>query len=165
MFVKCHTYNFTWIAYEDPLWREQTTVPQEHAMAMMAALFHYKMHAADIMRFLGATYTGEHRDIPAITEVLISHDIDPWLIAQYVRATTVGCPNHFNAESSRENVLLQWREGNHSSITKQMVEVMNTISKEHRNRYNMPLSVWIFRYLSHTFTTPQHILIALANSA
>ena len=52
MFFKCNLYDFTWIAYENPLWKEQTTVPQEHAMAMMAALFHYKMHAADIMRFL-----------------------------------------------------------------------------------------------------------------
>ena len=108
---------------------------------MMAALFHYKMHAADIMRFLGGIYTREHRAIPAITEVLIPHNIDPWLIAQYVQATTVGYPNHSNAESSRENALIHWREGNHSSITIQMVEVMITISKEHRNWYNMPLSV------------------------
>ena len=165
MYVKCDSYDFTWIAYENPLWKEQTTVPQAHAMAMMAALFHYKMHAADIMRFLGGTYTGEHRDIPGITDILISHDIDPWLIAQYVRATTVGCPNHFNAESSRENALLHWREGNHSSVTKHMVDVMNTIAKEHRNRYNMPLSVWIFRYLPHAFTTPQHMLIAFMKNA
>ena len=27
MFVKCHTYDFTWIVYQDPLWRKQTTVP------------------------------------------------------------------------------------------------------------------------------------------
>ena len=82
MFLKCHLYNFTWIAYEYLLWREQTTVPQEHAMAMMVALFHYKIHAADIMWFLGGTYTREHCDIPAITEILISHDIDLWLITQ-----------------------------------------------------------------------------------
>ena len=82
MFAKYHTYNFKWIAYEDSLWRKQTTVPQEHAMAMMAALFHYKIHAADIMRFLGGTYTGGNFDIQAIADILISHDIDPWLIAQ-----------------------------------------------------------------------------------
>ena len=51
MVVKCYSYDFTWIAYKDPFWKEQTTVPQEHAMEIMAALSHYKMHAADIMRF------------------------------------------------------------------------------------------------------------------
>jgi hypothetical protein len=46
-----------------------------------------------------------------------------------------------------------------------MIEVMNTIAKEHRNRYNMPLSVWIFRYLPHAFMTPQHMLIAFMKNA
>ena len=64
------------------------------------------MHAADVMRFLGGTYTEEHRDIDAIVEILNSHDIDPWLISQYIRATTVSCPNHFVAETTRENALL-----------------------------------------------------------
>ena len=51
---------------------------------MLAALFHYNMHAADIMRFLGGTYTGEHSGIDAIVVNLNSHDIDPWLISQYI---------------------------------------------------------------------------------
>jgi len=161
MFIKCHSYDFTWIAYEDPFWKEQTTVPQNHSTAMLAALFHYKMHASDVMRFLGGTYTGEHRDIDAIVEILVSHDIDPWLITQFIRATTVGCPNHFVAETSRENALLHWREGNHPSIKKNMVAVLNTMAKEHRNRYNIPLPCTIFRYLPHGFLTPQHMLLIL----
>ena len=106
MLIKCHNYNFTWIAYEDPYWKDQNKVPQSHAMAMMAALFHYRMHAADIMRFPGGTYTGEYRDINAAVECLTSYDVDPWLIAQYVRATTVGCPNHMVAEITRENAMI-----------------------------------------------------------
>ena len=106
MIIKCHSYDFTWIAYEDPFWKQQTTVPQSHSRAMLAALFHYRMHAPDLMRFFGGTYTGEHKDINAITACLTSHHIDPWLITQYIRATTVGCPNYFVAETSRENALL-----------------------------------------------------------
>ncbi|KAL7552383.1 hypothetical protein ACHAWF_015625 [Thalassiosira exigua] len=75
-------------------------------MAMLAALFHYRMHAADAMRFLGGTFTGEHRGITSIIETLTSHDIDPWLIAHYVRTMTVGFPAYFVAESSRENTML-----------------------------------------------------------
>ena len=106
MIVKCHDYNFTWVAYEDPFWKKQLTVPRDHAYAMLAALFHYRMHAPDLMRFLGGTYTGEHRDITATVECLVSHDINPWLITKYVQVMTVGCPTHFFAETNQENSML-----------------------------------------------------------
>ena len=139
-------------------WKQQTTVPQSHSRAMLAALFHYRMHAPDLMRFLGGTYTGEHKDINAITACLTSHDIDPWLITQYIRATTVGCPNYFVAETSRENALLHLEKGNHPSVKKNLVDVLSTSAKEHCNRYNIPLPCYAARYLPHSFITPTHAL-------
>ena len=53
--VQLKNYDFTWIRDEDPYWKKQLTVPQSHARAMMAAMFHYGMHASDVMRFLGGT--------------------------------------------------------------------------------------------------------------
>ena len=158
MIIKCHSYDFTWIAYEYPFWKQQTDVPLSHAFAMLAALFHYRMHAPDVMRFLGGTYTGEHRDIKSIVQCLTSHSIDPWLITQYVRATTIGCPNHFSADMTRENALHHWREGNHPSVKKELDNVLSTMAKEHRNRFNMPLPNYIARYIPHLFITPQHAL-------
>ena len=126
---------------------------------MLAALFHYKMHAPGVMRFLVAqSYTGEHRVITSIVQILTSHNIDPWLITQYIRATTTGCPTHFPAEISRENALLHWRQGNHPSVKKELVNVLNTMAKEHRNRFNMPLPNYIARYMPHLFLTSQHAL-------
>ena len=139
MITKCHTYDFTWIAYEDQFGAQQSVVPRSHTYAMLSVLFHYLMHAADLMRFFGGTYAGEHRDINEIVRCLTSHDIDPWLITQYIRATTVGCPNHFVADTSRDNSLLHWRKGNHPLVKKYLVDVLSTIAKEHRNRFNMPL--------------------------
>ena len=72
------------MAYEDRFWKAQTTVPIIHARAMLTSLVHYKMHADDVMRFLGGTYMGEHWDIDAIVIELNKHDIDPWLVSQYV---------------------------------------------------------------------------------
>ena len=77
MIIQCTSYDFTWIAYEDSFWKQQLYVPQSHALAMMAALFHYRMHAPDVMRFLGGTYTGKHRDINDIGATLTIHNIDP----------------------------------------------------------------------------------------
>ena len=110
---------------------KKTTVPQEHAIAMMAATYHYGMHTPDVLRFLGGTYTGEHRDIDETVRILTSHDIDPWLITQYIRATTIGSPNHFVADITRENAMTHMREGNHPSVKKYLVDVLNTMGKEH----------------------------------
>jgi len=159
MLVKCHTYDFTWLAFEDPYWKDQTSVPQNHAHAMLAALFHYGMHAPDVLRWLGGSYTGKYRDINGTVKILVDHNIDHWFITQYIRATTVGCLNHFVAETSRENALLHWRAGNHSSIKTHIVDVMNTVGKEHKKRFNMPLPCYIARYLPHGFLTPQHALV------
>ncbi len=57
-----------------------------------------------------------------------------------------------------KNAKLHWRKDNHTSVNKYIVEVMVTITKEHRNRYNIPLPNWITRYLPHCFITPQHAL-------
>ena len=112
---------------------------------MMAALYHYRMHSADVMRWLGGTYTGAYRLTQNTVEMLQQHNIDPLLIAQYIRVTTVGCPNHFVAEISRENFLEYLDHGNHPSVTRYVTEVMNTMAKEHRNRFNMPLPAYMAR--------------------
>ena len=153
------SYDFTCIAYEDANWVQQKDNPQSHARAMLAALHHYNMHSPDVLHFLGGTYTGEHRDIEAVVEQLTKLDIDPWLIAQYARATTVGYPNYFVAETSRDNALLHWRSGNHPSVKQNLNAVMEVLAKEHRNRFNMPLPCYVARFVPHLFLTPEHALI------
>jgi hypothetical protein len=158
MAVALRDYDFTWLKAEDPCWRSQATVPQNHAKATLAALLHFNMHAPDVMRYLGGTYTGEHRNVDATVAILVKHDVDPWLIAQYVRAMSIGSPNHFMATTTRENAELHRTMGNHSSMTTFLTETINTAVKEHRNRFNMPLGCYMSRYVPHCFITPQHAL-------
>ena len=82
MIVKCRDYDFSWIAHEDPNWKGQHTVPPTHARAMLAALIFYRMHAPDVMRFLGGTYTGAYRFGQGTVATLQKYDIDPFLITQ-----------------------------------------------------------------------------------
>jgi hypothetical protein len=156
--VALDSYDFTWLKEEDPDWKCQTTVPQSHAKATLAAMLHYGMHAPDVMRYLGGTYTGEHRNVDETVATLTEHGVDPWLIAQYVRAISVGSPNHFVATTSRANAELHRVNGNHSSVRTFLVETVNTAVKEHRNRFNMPLGCYMSRYVPHCFITPQHAL-------
>ncbi len=51
-----------------------------------------------------------------------------------------------------------WRKRNHTSVNKYIVEVMAMITKDHRNRNNIPLPNLIARYLLHCFIMPQHAL-------
>ncbi len=72
--------------------------PQSHARTICVVLFHYEMHALDVFPVMGGAYTGKFCHINGITKLLMSFNIDLWPIAQYVRLTVVGCPNHFNTK-------------------------------------------------------------------
>ena len=37
--------------------------------------------------------------------------------------------------------------------------MLNTAAKEHRNRYNMPVPIWLARYIPHLCITPQAMIV------
>ena len=104
---------------------------------------HYGMHTPDAMQYVGGTYTGEHRNVEETVVTLTEHIVDPWLIAQYVRAISVGSPTHFVATTSRASAELHRVNGNHLSIRTFLVTTVNTTVKEHRNCFNMPLGCYM----------------------
>ena len=110
------------------------------------------------MRYLGGTYTDTHRNIEDTVATLTEHDIDPWLIAQYVRAISVESPNHFLVTTSWENAKLHRVNRNQSSIETVLLETVNTAVKEDQNHCNIPLGCCMSRYVRHCFITPQHAL-------
>lgn len=70
----------------------------------------------------------------------------------------MGCPNHFNATTTRDNALLYWRKGNHPSIRAKLSQVLKTMNKEERNNYVLHIPHWLWRFVPHCFIMPQHIL-------
>ena len=81
----------------------------------LACLFHYDLNVGDVMRFVGNNYTGEYRNVAERIEQLRGL-IDDELLTLYARVMLVGAPAHFVAETTRENAMLHWRDGNHPSI-------------------------------------------------
>ncbi|KAL7546383.1 hypothetical protein ACHAWF_016015 [Thalassiosira exigua] len=71
---------------------------------------------------------------------------------------TTGCPAHFVAESSRENSVRYWRAGNNPSISKKLDQVLNTMNKEDKNNYVIPLPAWLWRFIPHIHFIPHHLL-------
>ena len=70
----------------------------------------------------------------------------------------VGCPNHFVAETSRDNALLYLRRRNGPTIDRKLDQVQKTMNKEDKNNFVIPLPHWFSRFIPHLFLTPQHIL-------
>ena len=153
------TYNFLWLSEYNPDWASQIKLSDTKAYAFLACLLHYDLIIANVVRFLGNNYTGGYRDIRSITTQLRCLGLNETLIARYEKVMTVGCPNHFNATSTRDNALLYWRKGNHTSVASRLDQVMTTMNKEERNNYVLHVPHWIWRFVPHCFVTPQHILI------
>jgi hypothetical protein len=156
--VHLHRYDFLWLARYNLDWDKQQSLDRNKAYAFLACLLHYNLSVASTIRFLGNNYTGAYRDIPSIVASLRSHGIAETLISHYERVMTVGCPNHLNASTSRENALLYWRKGNHPSIRAKLHQVMTTMNKEEKNNYVLHVPHWLWRFVPHCFITPQHIL-------
>ena len=156
--VHLRNYNFLWLAEYNLDWAKQESLSNSKAYAFLACLLHYNLSVAHVIRFLGNNYTGAYRNIASIVASLRTHGIAEALITHYSRVMTVGCPNHFNATTSRDNALLYWRKGNHPSIRAKLGQVMATMNKEERNNYVVHVPHWLWRFVPHCFTTPQHIL-------
>jgi len=156
--VHLRHHNFLWLAEYDTVWATQDTLSDDKAYAFLARLIHYDLSIANTIWFLGNNYTGEYRDIPLIVASLRTRGIAETLIEHYPRVMTVGCPNHFNATTTRENALLYWHEGNHPFIRAKLSQVQSTMNKEDRNNYVFHVPHWLWRFVPHCFITPQHIL-------
>ena len=151
-------YDFRWLRDTDHEWASQESIPEERQKAMMACLLHYNLDVSLLMRYLGGNHTGAHRDVQATAKILLEHDIDAELVRHYVRVMTVGCPRIMNADISRENALQYWRAGNNPSVKANLDKVKKTVNKEDRNKFVVPLSSWMWRFIPHIFVTPQHLL-------
>jgi hypothetical protein len=151
-------YDFRWIREYNLDWSNQASIDPDRQIALTAALFHFELDVSLLMRYLGRNYTGEYRDVVATVKILRQHCIPEELIRKYKRVLLTGCPNHFVAETTRENMLLHWRRRNGPTIDRKLDQVRKTMNKEDKNNFVIPLPHWITRFVPHLFLTPQHIL-------
>jgi hypothetical protein len=155
-------YDFLWLAQYNLDWDKQQSLSRDKAHAFLACLLHYNLSVASTIWFLSNNYTGAYRNIPSIVNSLHSHGIAESLILHYSHVMTVGCSNHLNSSTSRDNALLYLRKGNHPSIRAKMDQVMTTMNKEEKNNYIIHVPHWLWQFVPHCFITPQHILENLA---
>jgi hypothetical protein len=110
---------------------------------MMAYFLYYNLDTSLLMRYLGNNYTGAYRVIQDTVRILMHHNTPERLIHNYVRVMTTGCPAKFVGNSTRTNALLHWQRLNHPSIREKLPQVMETMNKEERNNFIIPLPHWL----------------------
>ena len=131
----------------------------------MACLFRFNLDVSLVMRFLGGNYTAAHRNFQEVATTLLDNGLPKYLVQKCGRVITVGCPTSINTNISRDNALQYWRAGNNPSVKANMASVKKTTNKEDKNKFVIPLSGWSWRFISHLFLTPQHILIKKGKNA
>ena len=157
----CHElreYDFRWVRESRQDWASLDPFSPDRIKALLAALFHYNNDVGLLMRWLGGNYTGSYRNVAAMVERIRPH-VDASLIPHLIRVLTVGCPHHFNAETTRANALKYWRYGNNPSVAKRLDTAMSRLTTEARNHYVIPLPSWVWRFVPHLFVSPMHILV------
>ena len=138
-------------------YRSQKQISRTKVKMFMACLFHFNLSVANVYRYVGNNYTASYRDVTKAIERMRGL-VDENLLDHYSRVMTIGAPAHFNYESTRDNAMLHWREGNHPSIALNPEKLQKSMYKLDQNQFVIPFNSWIARYVPHLFFTPQHLL-------
>ena len=136
----------------------QEKINPERIKKILAASLTYDFSIPTLIRFLGGNYTGEYRNAEKTVKILEESKCDPQIIKEIKSLLTTGCPQKFNASSTRKNFLDFFRYGNHTSIKKNLEQTMKAINKEERNQYLIPLPNWVSRFIANMHLTPQGLL-------
>ena len=143
-FVKLREY--------DTEYAKKKEIPADRLNMFLACLIHFDLDVANVMRYAGNNYTAGYRDVEGATARMRGLGIDEDLLTHYARIMLVGAPAHFVAEASREDAMLHWRMGNHSSILNDMEKTIKAMAKLVQHHFAIPLPSWIARFIPHIFS-------------
>jgi hypothetical protein len=139
-------------------WDEETTIPETAIQQVTACMIHYKFDVASVVRYIGGTHVGAHRDTEGILATLrdcIAEDV--W--HDLARLYRTGAPNYCNAHSTEENYQAFCKHGNHKSAEAEPEITKKALVKDHKKRFLLACRASIFPYLYNSHRTP----IAIAN--
>jgi hypothetical protein len=103
--VHLSDYDFTWLRAYNLDWTSQTMISKSKSYAFLACLLHFDLDTSLLMQYLGNNYTGAYRNTHMMIKSLRHYKINNSLINQYMHVITIGCPNHFVADTLQANAL------------------------------------------------------------
>jgi hypothetical protein len=118
-----------------------------------AALLHFDGDAAALVRWMGGTHVGEHRDTHGILDYLrgkISNETLVNLARIYKHGILAEC----NAEASEHNFQAFFRYGNHITVHDEPEKTLEALTKDYKHGYVMVLDPRSLRIILNCHVTP-----------
>ena len=112
---------------------EQKHIASSRVKQFLAAALHYDLDLPTVIRSLRGNYTGEYRDTSFTLKALRDAHCDEVIISDVKRTLLTGCPNKMNAPSTHSKFLEFTRYSNHTTVKKNLDQVLKTLNKEDRN--------------------------------
>ncbi|MGH3053954.1 MAG: hypothetical protein ACRDL7_03130, partial [Gaiellaceae bacterium] len=151
-------YDFSAISTYDKAYSTQENIPKHHIDDFTAALVHYNMDLAAVIRYTGNNHTAQYRQPAKIlkeVETLLPADV----FHDFKKVLTNGAPSLLQADLSRKNFQAYLRYGAHQSVSNNIPGVMTTLNKEERNGYIIPLPKWTASFIPNLHLSPAGLLV------
>jgi hypothetical protein len=140
---------------------DMETIPAHRVRMASAALIHFDGDMAALVRWIGGTHIGAHRDPEKILQYL-QGKINAATYKHLARIYRQGVPGYCNAEASEENFQAFLRYGNHASATEDSEKTLKALLKDFKNSYCLLFDKRLVHFTLNCHLTPQG-LIGLEN--
>ena len=128
-------------------------ISRERVAQTTLALLSLDCDAAALVRWIGGTHIGAHRDTDAILSYLRGK-IQPDTLADLTRIYRHGIPARCNAEATERNFQAFYRYGNHSTVQNEPEKTLAALSKDYNRGYVIVVDPRIIPFILNCHTTP-----------
>ena len=153
------TIDFRPLRNANPNWESETTIPAERVRMVTACLIYYNFDVAAMVRYIGGTHVGAHRDTDGIINELRGK-IPTDVLRDLERLYRHGAPRHCNAHSSEANYQAFRAYGNHASVANHPDVAMKAFVKDSKKQFLLAAKASAFSFCPHSHQTP----VAIANA-
>ena len=143
----------------DANWETATEINPNRVRMATAALLHFDGDVADLVRWIGGTHVGAHRDISA-TLAYLRGKISSHLCCTLERIWRHGAPTVCNATASDDNFEAYRLYGNHASVTDEPEVTYRTLLKDSKRGYCIVLDQRMARFTLNCHLTPNGLVDA-----
>ena len=134
--------------------KQETDFVDKRIKLSTAALLHSGFFVPSLVRYLGGTHTGAHRNIQQIRRDL-TPSVDPDLLEEVIALFTRGAPNVACGYSSNDNFMAYYRYRNHHSCDDFQDFFEEVMVKDSRRGNTILVDPLVLLFIPHLHLTPQ----------
>ena len=138
-------------------WDAATSIDADRVRMATAALLHFDGDIADVVRWIGGTHVGAHRDVSASLAFLRAR-IDSALCDTLERIWRRGSPSFCNASATEANFQAYRTYGNHASVNDAPEVAYKTLLKDSKRGYCLLFDKRMVEFALNCHVTPNGLV-------